>query len=778
MGYAHQDMIHFTLGVGLWSENEVCFAALAAIGGYALATDEPTIDPPGISRDPGLNQRLVAAYDAKSHNYIPRTHLLNAHGRATYINRLILEASPYLIQHAHNPVDWRTWGPEALAEAAARDLPIFLSVGYATCHWCHVMEEESFDNEAVAQILNAHFITIKIDREQRPDLDHIYITATQLQQGHAGWPNSLFLLPDGRPFHTGTYFPRPQFIQILQALAQAWRGGKRADIEGVAGQLSAAIARFAPSEIASAAPPGPAEFAAAVTQLGSMNNELEGGFSNTQQFPQEGFLLYLIDHWRRTGDTRALGIASRSLDAIAAGGIHDHAGGGFHRYTVDPNWRTPHFEKMLYNQGQLSRIFIEGWEATGNPAWHRAAQRCFAYVLRDLIDGQGAFYAAEDADSRDATGALEEGAFYVCSPAEAQLALGKDADYAIATLGLTESPTLEAGPVAHLDPTETTDFAALDPLLERLRIARDVRARPLRDDKVIAGWNGLMIRALAEGAVALQAPEYADAAALAARALWSRLWTGDRLMRLWAGDRALEDGALEDYAWLGLGLLALYDATGDTLWCDQAATLATSAVNRFDDGKGRLKMAAADGPIGPVYDTADGATPAGESAMLELLAHLSLRLPDPAFPAHAERLRGALSGQLSQTPLLRPDALVSSRIIDDGESTLRRSLAKGAIRAHLSSAGSRLILDIAPGWHLNAHQPGPDWLIGARIDGATVNWPPGQALTLSFSDQPVRVYQGQLDLTVDGTADLITLYAQACSDSVCLDPVSATFRLR
>ena len=741
-------------------------------------TGLPTIDPPGISRDPGLNQRLISAYDAKGPDYVPRTHLLNPDGRATYVNRLILEASPYLIQHAHNPVDWRAWGPEALAEAAALDRPIFLSVGYATCHWCHVMEEESFDNEAVAQILNAHFITIKIDREQRPDLDHIYITATQLQQGHAGWPNSLFLIPDGRPFHTGTYFPRPQFIQALQAVALAWRGGKRADIEGVAGQLSAAIARFAPSDIASAPPPGAAEFAAAVNQLGGMHNDLEGGFSNTQQFPQEGFLLYLIDHWRRTGDARALGIAASSLDAIAAGGIHDHTGGGFHRYTVDPNWRTPHFEKMLYNQGQLSRAFIEGWEATGNPAWRRAVLRAFAYVLRDMTDGQGAFYAAEDADSRDATGALEEGAFYVWSPADAQATLGQDAKFAIETLGLTEATTLEAGPVAHLDPTEATDFAALDPLLERLRIARDARARPLRDDKVIAGWNGLMIRALAEGAVAFDAPEYADAAARAARTLWSRLWTGDQLMRLWAGGRALEDGALEDYAWLGLGLLALYDATGDTLWRDRAATLATTAATRFDDGKGRLKMAAADGPIGPIYDSADGATPAGESAMLELLAHLARRLPDPAFPAQAERLRGALSGQLTQSPLLRPDALVASRIIEDGESAPRRSLAKGTLRAHLANGGSRLILDISTGWHLNAHQPGPDWLIGARIDGAVVNWPPGQELTLGFSDQPVRVYQGHLDLAVDAAADLITLHVQACSDLVCLEPVSATFRLR
>ncbi len=754
-------------------------------------------DPSAVTRDPALAERLEQAYVAKGAGYAPRTHLLDANGRAKYVNRLILEASPYLIQHAHNPVDWRPFGPEALAEAAALDRPVFLSVGYATCHWCHVMEEESFDNEAVAQILNAHFIPIKVDREQRPDLDQIYITATQLQQGHAGWPNSLFLMPDGRPFHTGTYFPRPQFLQILQSVAQTWRGGRRAEIERVVTQLSDAIRRLAPSEItpgiSGAPPPGVAQFTAAVSQLSGMHNDLEGGFSNSQQFPQEGFLLFLLDHWRRSGEPQALEMATRSLDAIAAGGIHDHAGGGFHRYTVDPNWRTPHFEKMLYNQGQLARAFIEGGEATGNPAYRRAALRVFDYVLRDMTDAEGAFYAAEDADSIDAEGELEEGAFYVWPPAEATAVLGDQASYAIETLGLTQAPTLEAGPVAHLDPAKTADFAALDPLLDRLRIARDARTRPLRDEKIIVGWNGLMIRALAEGSVAFEAPEYIRAAARAAETLWSRLWTGQHLMRLWADGRRLEDGVLEDYAWFGLGLLALHDATGDEPWLDRAAILATTAAKLFDDGKGRLKMATADGPIGPVYDSADGATPAGESAMLELLSRLARRLPDPAFPSHAERLRGALSGQLTQAPLLRPDALVASRIIDEGESALRRSFAKGTVRVHLARAhlpahqpahqidgGARLILDIAPGWHLNAHQPGPDWLIGASLDGAAVDWPEGREIALGFSDQPLRVYQGRLDLTLDldPAADLVTLKLQVCSDSLCLEPEEAIFRLR
>jgi len=735
-------------------------------------------EPPGSVRDPDLTARLEAAYMARGPDYVPRTSLVDEAGRALYVNRLILEASPYLLQHAHNPVDWWPWGPEALAEAAELDRPIFLSVGYATCHWCHVMEEESFDNEAVAQILNAHFVPVKVDREQHPALDQVYINATQVQQGHAGWPNSVFLLPDGRPFHTGTYFPRPHFVQLLQAVAQAWRGGKRAEIESVAGQLSAAIARMAPAEIASAPPPGEGEFAAAAGQLGEMENELEGGFSDSQQFPQEGFLLFLLDHWRRSGDARALAIAAHALDAIAAGGIHDHVGGGFHRYTVDPNWRTPHFEKMLYNQGQLSRAFIEGWEATGNPAWRRAAERCFAYVLRDMTDPDGAIYAAEDADSSDAEGELEEGAFYVWPQADARAALGSDAHTAIEVLGLDERATLEAGPVAHLDPTAEPDFAALDPLLERLRVARDARARPLRDDKVIAGWNGLMIRALAEGSVAFGEPAYAEAAARAAGTIWSRLWTGQRLERIWAGGRAFEDGALEDYAWLGLGMLELADATGEAIWHDRAAELARTALRRFDDGRDRLKMAAADGPIGPVYDSSDGATPSGESAMLELLARLARRSQDRAFATAAARLQAALSGQLVRAPLLRPDALVAGRILAGGESQFRRSLAHGTVRARLADGGGRLVLEIAPGWHVNAHDPGQDWLVGAAVEGAATDWPAGETMSLGFSDRPVRIYRGRLNLALDPTDRVIALSVQACSDTLCLEPETSTFRLQ
>ena len=751
--------------------------------------------PPNVDRDPGLHARLEAAYASKGADYTPRTHLMDG-DKARYVNRLIEEASPYLIQHAHNPVDWRPWTEETLAEAVARDMPIFLSVGYATCHWCHVMEEESFDNEEIASILNAHFISIKIDREEMPDLDHLYITATQLQQGQAGWPNSVFMMPDGKPFHTGTYLPPDIFTDTLQAVAAAWGDPtQRGPISDVAGELSTAVQRITQMSATQSALLDDHVYARAAAQLLDTHNALQGGFSESQQFPQEGYLLFLIDHWRRAGDETSLSVATETLYAIAAGGIHDHPGGGFHRYTVDPNWRTPHFEKMLYNQGLLARAFVEAWEVTGEPIFRRAAERTFGYLARDMTDPEGAFYAAEDADSLDPTGERQEGAFYAFTPAQLAAAAG---DVAVEALGIQEPPTIEVGAVIHFPLGDTPDFAQIDPMLDAAREAREVRPRPLRDEKIIAGWNGLVIRALADASVAFEAPAYREQAERAAEVLWTRLWDGERLARLWAGGEAREEGSLADYAWLALSYIALADATGDVIWHTRAETLAETMWTRFGDGQGRLKMAVADGPLGPIYNSSDGAVPSGESSALELLAHLSRRtvlgLAQPDGDAEtteiaagpladnplrhqerAEELRNALSAPMAEQPLLRTDALIASRLLDSGTSGARHVAAKGTV--HLTYLHDRLRIRIAEGWHLNAHDPGPEWLIGVDLEGGTIAWPEGQEVTLGFSTDALRVYEGQLDLAVTPEARELRLNLQACSDSICLEPETVIFRL-
>ncbi len=746
-------------------------------GGLAMAS----VDPPTIDRDPALSARLDAAYAAKPEGYVPRTHLKDVDGRAKYVNRLIEEASPYLLQHAHNPVDWHPWSDETLAKARALDKPIFLSVGYATCHWCHVMEEESFDNEAVAEIVNAGFIAVKVDREQQPDIDHLYITASQIQQGSAGWPNSVWLMPDGRPFHTGTYIPRHEFMQISEAIALAWADpAQRGEIDTIAGNLSEAVARITQLRGAQSAPFDEMVHDRAAEQLLSMHNALEGGFSHATQFPQEGYLLFLLDHWRRTGDEASLQVATETLDAIAAGGIHDHVGGGFHRYAVDPNWRTPHFEKMLYNQGLLARAFVEAWEITATPRYRRAAERTFDYVARDMTDPDGAFYAAEDADSRAADGTLEEGVFYAWTPEQILEAIpmmakdGEDPD-PVAALGLDQVPTLDIGGVIHFDPFSDEDPSAFDPYLETLREVRDARGRPFRDEKVIAGWNGLMIRALAEGGAAFGDARYREMAVRAGTSIWQRLWHGERMSRLVAGGEVLEDAVLEDYAWLGLAFVALSDATGDPVWLDRAGQLAAAIETHFADGTGRYKMAMADGPLGPIYMGSDGATPAGESSALELFARLYQRTQSLDAEGLAYGLKGALAGALSHQPILRTDALTAIRILENGETGQRRVLS-GVVRAHLHR--NRLTLDIADGWHVNAHDPGQDWLIGVALDGASATWPEGRAVTLGFSDQALNVYEGRLDIPVAlGDAREITLTVQACSDEICRQPVIATFRL-
>lgn len=728
--------------------------------------------PPGVRRDAAVHARLEAAYAAKGADYEPRTHL-KAGGKARFVNRLIEEASPYLLQHAHNPVDWHPWSPETLAKAARLDKPIFLSVGYATCHWCHVMEEESFDDVEVAALLNKGFIPVKIDREQMPALDHVFITATQLQQGHAGWPNSVFLMPDGRPFHTGTYFPRDAFTQVVGGIGQAWASGqRREEFERIAAELTEAVQRVTRLAQADAVALDNSVMIRAVDGLAGAWNDFEGGFSQTQQFPNEGFLLFLLDHWRRTGDAQALEIVRSTVAAIVAGGLHDHVGGGFHRYAVDPNWRTPHFEKMLYNQALLGRVLFEAWEVTRDAGLRRAAMRTFDYVLRDMTDGAGAFFAAEDADSLDADGRREEGAFYAWTPEAAASIAGADA---VETLGLDQPPTIEAGAVIHFDPTGDLDFSAHDGLLERLRTAREARARPLRDDKVIAGWNGLMIRALADGGATFGEPRYIEAAARAGEAIWSRLWADGRLSRFWAAGQARSPGALEDYAWLGLGYLALFDATGDEAWRDRAAILAGAIWELFGDGRNRLKIAAIDGPLGPVYDSDDGAVPSGESSALELLARLARRSDDSEVEARALALRAALSGAIASEPLARVEALAASRLLDNGASTLRRILARGRVRVWLEA--DRLVLDIASGWHVNAHHPGPDWLIGAGLEGATAVWPEGEVLAAGFADEPIRVYSGRVVLPLSDMAGIVRLTLQTCSDQICLQPDSAEFRL-
>lgn len=720
----------------------------------------------------------------------PRTRYLKADGAPIYRNRLLLERSPYLRQHAHNPVNWFPWGEDALAEAKRRDVPIFLSVGYATCHWCHVMEEESFDNAEVADVLNRHYVAIKVDRETLPHIDAQYMLATQILDQRGGWPNNVFLMPNGEPIIAMGYAPPSFFQNSILNMAADWRNpeGRVAMAEQAASV--AELVQLISQRRTAAGQVDDAVFENAVAETLGTYDDFEGGFSDAPKFPNETTILYLLDRFERTGDRAALEAATNTLRHMIAGGIHDHVGGGFHRYAIDTHWLTPHFEKMLYNQALMGQALVQAWQVTGAPEFERAARRLFDYVLRDMTAPDGGFYAAEDADSLIAPGwEMEEGAFYTWTPDQLTMALGGDVSIAQAALNLGRPPTVPSGSIAHLDPAATVDVAQLDPLLERMRRAREGRPHPLTDTKVIAGWNGLMIRALAEGAQAFDEPRYRAAAIRALDFVTARMLdgTGD-LARAYA-DGPLEEGSLRDYAWLGLGALALYDLTDEGRYLAVATRLADEITPRFADGPDvALRLAQNPGPLGGSYDVIESATPSGNASALALYARLSRRITEDSravdFRDKADTLLAALAVSLQEAPAAHISAIDAAAMHLNGETGPIRPLGNGVASASLSVTGQavRVALDFGPGWHANSDQPlNPD-LIPTRLTGPglfDVRYPAAKVVSLGFQDEPLSVIEGQTMIEARRApgASSADLTIQICNDALCLPPERLTFRL-
>ena len=584
----------------------------------------------------------------------------------TRTNRLAREKSPYLLQHAGNPVDWYPWGDEAFARARAEDKPIFLSIGYSTCHWCHVMERESFEDQAVADVLNAHFVAVKVDREERPDVDRLYMTAMQALGQGGGWPLNVFLTPELEPFWGGTYFPptsamgRPGLLQILPRLAEAWRE-QRAEIAGTGGQVMSFLRTLA-------APRGEAGDAATLASgcaefLSRQWDDAHGGFGGAPKFPSPANLHFLIRRWaRRAPDgRRALDMVLMQLAAMRANGLHDHLGGGFHRYATDRAWRIPHFEKMLYDQALLADAYLDAFQAVSDPRWAGTARGVFAYVARDLTSPEGAFWSAEDADSEG-----EEGRFYAWTRAQVMQALGEQAGARFAhRYGVSEHGNFEHGTTvlheAHtlaetagaFGLTEAAAEAALAEARARLLAARSARVRPHRDDKVITAWNGLMIAALAHGARALDEPGLAGRAARAADFLWARLRGADGgLLRRFRDGEAAVPGQLDDHAYYARGCLELFAATQEPRWLERAAAVTESMLARFwDDADGAFFESPADasGVSVRMKDGHDGAELAGNSVATEVLLRLATLLEradwrvwaERSFAWHARRLPAA-----------------------------------------------------------------------------------------------------------------------------------------
>ncbi len=577
-------------------------------------------------------------------------------------NRLAGETSPYLLQHAHNPVDWYPWGPEALARARELDRPIFLSIGYAACHWCHVMERESFENEATAADMNRDFVAIKVDREERPDLDQVYMGAVQAMTGQGGWPMSVFLTPDGQPFYGGTYFPPephhglPSFRQVLSGAARAWRE-QRLEVVAAGTRLVDTLVEQnrLPRD---GAMPTAADLAATVDALHGRFDSLNGSWGGAPKFPPPMTLDFLLARIA-AGDARPTAMVRYTLDRMADGGIHDQLGGGFHRYATDPIWLVPHFEQMLYDNAQLARTYLRAWAVLGIDRYRDVAVGVLEYLLRELRRDDGTFAASQDADTHGV-----EGSTFTWTAPEIREILGDDAPLFTATYGVRDEGNWEGRTIlSRLEPAASEDGAVdtgretrLAHARARLLERRATRPQPARDDKALAAWNGLAIGAFADAARLVVPPDgdrYRRAAIDAANAILAGLRRPDgRLARSWKDGRASGEGVLEDYADLADGLLALYEATFDEGWFATARELADTILDHFVDPAGGFFDTADDHEtlVTRPKDPQDNATPAGGSMATLVLVRLAALTGEARYRDAAERAIATVGTFLGRYP--------------------------------------------------------------------------------------------------------------------------------
>jgi uncharacterized protein YyaL (SSP411 family) len=582
-------------------------------------------------------------------------------------NRLTNATSPYLLQHADNPVQWHEWGPDAFAEARSRDVPVLLSVGYAACHWCHVMAHESFEDEATAAYLNEHYVAIKVDREERPDIDAVYMEATQAMTGQGGWPMTCVLTPEGRPFFAGTYFPStprhgmPSFRQVLAAIVQAWEE-RRDELTRIGTDIAGHLQETGEVSGAGATDLG----AAAVAGLSGSYDERFGGFGGAPKFPPSMVCEFLLRRAARVEDERAAAMAAGTLEAMARGGLYDQVGGGFARYSVDARWDVPHFEKMLYDNALLLRTYLHWWRQGGSPLALRVVRESAEFVLRELRTGEGGFASALDADSDG-----EEGAFYVWTPAELVQELGaSDGQYAVEVFGLTDAGNFERGKSTLRLDADPSDFQRYGAVVQRLRDARERRTRPARDDKVVAAWTGLMISALAEAGAALDEPRYLHAAETAAELLVDvHLDYQGRLRRVSRDGKAgAPAGVLEDYAAVAESFLVLFGATGAAQWYERAERLVGEILARFDDGAGGFFDTAADAEslFKRPQDPADNASPSGQSLTAAVLVTMHGLTGDEVYRERSELLLARLTGLAERAPRFAGQTLAVWEALQDG----------------------------------------------------------------------------------------------------------------
>ena len=732
--------------------------------------------------------------------------LKNPDGSWKWTNRLVHETSPYLLLHAHNPVEWYPWGDEALARAKQENKLIFLSVGYSTCYWCHVMEREVFSNPKIAAMMNRDFINIKIDREERPDLDEIYMTATQLLIQRGGWPNSVFLTPDLKPFYAGTYFPptdipgRPGFPTILDAVHESWVT-REAEVIEAAHQISDTIA-LATSRgfTALTAPPLDRSLTdAALDSLRKTYRHTYGGFGGAPKFPSPANLEFLLSEYERTVDESLLKMVTHTLDMMAYGGMSDQIGGGFHRYAVDEKWRVPHFEKMLYDNAQLAKVYLQAHQLTQEPRYRRIAEEIFSFIFREMTAPEGGFYAALDAET-DA----EEGKYYVWTADEIQKILGNQKTAARFTdiYGVDKGPNFEGKNVLYVPKGAAAEDAIkeVDAARKKLLAARFEREYPLLDTKILVNWNGLMIDALAYGYQVLGEERYLLAASKAAQFILDTLKKPDgELCHTYTAGVVRPDVYLDDYAFFVRGLLRLYQGTRDEAWLNSAKELTDAMIQLFwDDKNGGFYYTKADAKhlIVRTKKPYDSAIPSGNAVAVANLLALGTD-----YRGYAEETLQSFAHSMSQSPssfMYMHFAL--NRYLTAGEAFEAATPSIVSVSAEVKAERPEIYavmlqLEIAEGWHINANLAGQDNLIPTTItaDADTpfeifdTAYPKGRSTRFAFSNESLNIYEGNLTIPLKlrlksdrekGTQVVLKLTYQPCNETECLLPQTVNIPLK
>lgn len=759
------------------------------------------------------SQSLESIFQSKKDSYPLTTKHLNDQGEPLFVNRLIKQDSLYLLQHANNPVQWWGWGDAAFAKAKELNKPIFLSIGYSTCHWCHVMARESFESIEVANYLNEHFIPIKVDREEHPSVDELYLTSVQMLSGKAGWPLTAVLTPDGQAFFGGTYFQPRELLNLLNRISDTWVQRREAVLEQ-ANRLTTSLEAINKSS-------GDAKAITSVVIAEAarrVNNELTNSTNTSSNnrknrvrdskagFPREPEMLFLLDQARRDLSSSTIKTVSERLLKLAAAGIHDQVDGGFHRYTVDSGWVVPHFEKMLYNQAQMGQAYFQAYQLDGNPALKEVGQKTFDFLLRTMQSPDGGFYSAMDAESEQANGDKSEGAYYIWAHQELESLLSSEQlQLAEQLLGVSLIGNFNGHNVlqnqlydtsSSEQQSEQSKQVAL--ILKKLSATRAQRKQPHIDTKIITSWNAMVISALLVGHQIVGDERYRTSALKAAERIWLESYNSKQgLARTIPSAKLRVAGALEDYAYLTNAMIDAYDATANKKWLNRATEISTQMIERFHDAQtGGFNIADAsqtNAPTMRLVTARDDATYSGNSVSARALARLLARTGTLDFKHKANATIAAFSKQLLANPETLSGMLLAANTLNNGDLSAKQYAAKGKISIqtmHLEADTFAVDLTIADGWHVNAAKVLSDYLIPTTLTAATLentdscsisstNYPNGQRVSLGFQEDELLVYEKTTRLKATTTSDQSSkdckmaaaeLRIQACSDEICLAP--------